>query len=408
MRSRAARLILGAGALLVLGATAFFVRQFEQHITASRAAERAFEISAREAAAGLSDLRVSQAAYVAAGQGVAFWMPKVAATAAEITKAFAELRSEAQSDATRAALDEGSAAMAEFSSVDGRARDYLKSGQQLMAGDVIFTEGDQTASAAAQHLNVARAAERQAADAAESGLRRQEAAALGGAAAVVVIALLILTFSASSSAQTADAEIEPLSIRHAASSRRTDETVPRRTAPQAPVESPYVTARPAGPVLRAASKLCTDFGRVSDLDELKTLIGQAADLMDASGFVVWVSSADGANLQPALSHGYPPHVLARMSMIPRSADNAAAAAFRTSQLQIVLARPGQSNGAVVAPLLSPERCVGALSAEIRGGGESSESVQALAAIFAAQLAGVLHTTPAAHERRTAGTGTGAI
>ena len=50
MRSRAARLILGAGALLVLGATAFFVRQFEQHITASRAAERAFEISAREAA----------------------------------------------------------------------------------------------------------------------------------------------------------------------------------------------------------------------------------------------------------------------------------------------------------------------------------------------------------------------
>jgi len=97
-----------------------------------------------------------------------------------------------------------------------------------------------------------------------------------------------------------------------------------------------------------------------------------------------------------------------MSTIPRSADNAAAAAFRTSQLQIVLARPGESNGAVVAPLLSSEGCVGALSAEIRGGGESSESVQALAAIFASHLAGVLHTTPAAHEQRTAGTGTGAI
>jgi hypothetical protein len=33
--------------------------------------------------------------------------------------------------------------------------------------------------------------------------------------------------------------------------------------------------------------------------------------------------------------------------------------------------------------------VGALSIEIRGGGEASESVQALASIVAAQLAGVL-------------------
>ena len=55
-------------------------------------------------------------------------------------------------------------------------------------------------------------------------------------------------------------------------------------------ESHYVTARPAGPVLRAASQLCTDFGRVSDLDELKSLIGQAADLMDASGIVIWVAA----------------------------------------------------------------------------------------------------------------------
>ena len=225
--------------------------------------------------------------------------------------------------------------------------------------------------------------------------------ALGGGAAVAGIALLLLMFS--SSRPAADTQLESLSISQAAAR---DDTMALRSAPPPPaVESQYVTARPAGPVLRAASKLCTDFGRVSDLDELKTLVGQAADLMDASGFVVWVSSADGANLQPALSHGYTPQVLARMSMIPRSADNAAAAAFRTSQLQIVLARPGESNGAVVAPLLSSEGCVGALSAEIRGGGESSESVQALAAIFAAQLAGVLHSTPAAHEQRTAGTGT---
>jgi hypothetical protein len=43
----------------------------------------------------------------------------------------------------------------------------------------------------------------------------------------------------------------------------------------------------------------------------------------------------------------------------------------------------------VAPILGAQGCIGALSAEIRGGGEASESVQALAAIVAAQLAGVL-------------------
>jgi GAF domain-containing protein len=56
---------------------------------------------------------------------------------------------------------------------------------------------------------------------------------------------------------------------------------------------------------------------------------------------------------------------------------------------------------VAAPLLSSEGCIGTLSAEIRGGGEASDSVQALATIFAAQLAGVIATTPEASEQRTA-------
>jgi len=395
MRSRAARLILGVGALLTLCATAFFVNRSEQHVIAMRVAERTFDLSAREAADGLADLRASQAAYVAAGQGVTFWMPKVAATAAGVTQKMAELRAAASNDATRSALDEASATIAEFSRVDGRAREYLKSGQQLMAGDVIFTEGGQTASVAAQQVNAARTAEHQAVEAAEYGYRRQQAAALGGAAAVSVLALLVLgLLTPRSPART---EIAP----RAASSGDDLGDMILRDAPASP--SKYVTARPAGPVLRAASQLCTDFGRVSDVEELKTLVGRAANLMDASGLVVWVTSTDGAELQPALSHGYAPQVLARMPAIPRSADNAAAAAVRTSQLQIVLGRPGSSNGAVVAPVLSPEGCVGALSAEIRGGGEASESVQALAAIFAAQLSGVLHTTPASHEQRATGT-----
>ena len=126
--------------------------------------------------------------------------------------------------------------------------------------------------------------------------------------------------------------------------------------------------------------------------------------MDASGLIVWMASPDGTQLLPAMSHGYLPEMVSRLPPLSRSADNAAASAFRTSQVQLVLARPGESNGAIVAPVLSPGGCIVVISAEIRGGGEASESVQALASIFAAQLANVMHTTPQAHEQRRA-TGT---
>ena len=40
-------------------------------------------------------------------------------------------------------------------------------------------------------------------------------------------------------------------------------------------------------------------------------------------------------------------------------------------------------------MLSRDGCIGALTAEIRNGGESAPHVQAMAAILAAQLAGIL-------------------
>jgi GAF domain-containing protein len=95
-------------------------------------------------------------------------------------------------------------------------------------------------------------------------------------------------------------------------------------------------------------------------------------------------------------------VAARIPSVPRSANNAAAAAYRTATLQIVLSRPGSPKGAVVAPVVSADGCIGVLSAEIRDGGEASETVQALAAIIAAQLAGVLASTPAPNQGRSTG------
>ena len=75
----------------------------------------------------------------------------------------------------------------------------------------------------------------------------------------------------------------------------------------------------------------------------------------------------------------------------RSADSAAATAYRTGDVQSVKWRAGAAQGAVVAPLLVADGCIGALTAEIRDRGEESATTRALARILAAQLAGVLAT-----------------
>ena len=77
MRSLAARLTLSAAAWIALGAAAIFVIQSEQQLAARHAAVRAFDLHSRETVDAFADARSAQQAYVAAGQGVAFWMPRV-------------------------------------------------------------------------------------------------------------------------------------------------------------------------------------------------------------------------------------------------------------------------------------------------------------------------------------------
>jgi hypothetical protein len=386
MRSRAARLAIGTLALIAIGAAAAFLFQSEQQLAASSAALRAFDRRAREAADALADLRAGQQAYVAAGQGVTFWMPKVTATIDTVTGAIAALRPSASSADARQALDQAAATINEFADVDKRARDYLKSDQQLMAGDVIFTEGSSAAATAARHVESARLAEHQAFDALEARVRAQEAAALAIAAAIVALGLLLLVNVPAAKDSTVQSE------------ERLAAAAPSQTSVAPPVPS---AGGSAGPIMKAAADLAPEVGRVRDLPDLERLLGRAAELMDASGVVVWLGSASGADLKPVLAYGYAPQIVARMPAVPRTGNNAAAAAYRTASLQIVLSRPGGSNGAIVAPIISAEGCVGALSAEIKSGGETSETVQALAAMFAAQLANIISTAPASAEAKTA-------
>jgi hypothetical protein len=388
MRSRAARLLVGALAWFAFGAAAVFLFQSQNQIVAQTSALRAFDLHAREATDALADLRASEQAYVAEGQGVDFWTLRVASTIDSVGRGVADLRRSATSAPAQSALDEAASTLTQFAEIDKRARDYLNAGQQLMTADIVFTEGTEAAARAAHYVEAARIAEHEAFDAIEARIRQQQAMAAGGA--TLLAALVVLTLIPIPRTALARAEDAP-----APSRENLIEVLPLRDVPPVGDEmrAPVPPVAAAGPALKTAADLATDFGRVRDLDELKRLLGRAADVMDANGLVVWMGNSAGVDLRPVLTHGYAPQVVARLTAVPRAADNAAAAAYRTGTLQIALSQPGGASGAVVAPILTSDGCIGALSVEIRAGGETSESVQALAAIVASHLAGVLAAAP---------------
>ena len=105
MRSSALRIVCSLLSCIGIGAATGWIAHSEQQIAARRDLTRAFDLRAREASEALADVRAAQEAYVAAGQGVEFWMAKADATMESIGKGLADLRLSASSATTTAALD---------------------------------------------------------------------------------------------------------------------------------------------------------------------------------------------------------------------------------------------------------------------------------------------------------------
>ena len=150
------------------------------------------------------------------------------------------------------------------------------------------------------------------------------------------------------------------------------------------------TPQPAAADLAEAARLCTELAQVSDTDQLRQLLGRAVTLLHASGIVVWLGGVNGARLRPAFSHGYSQQALARMEGIDRGDENAVSAAYRSGRLQAVAADDRRTS-ALVAPLLAPAGCVGAMAVEIAAGAEQDAGLRALAQLVAAQLATLMPT-----------------
>jgi GAF domain len=425
MNRRAVRVALLLVALGALAAGAFVIVDAEQTFRARRAASNALDVEAEVVATDLGRLQSAQQAYVAEGQGSDYWMTQAAESLARVERALAALAADATADATRSAIQAASAELESFRSLDQRARQYVKRGQALMASDVIFTESLAALASANDRVAAARANEKAIAEGTLDLLRWRQFYAACGAGAVLLLALLLLApiperemdvltaMRALTDAPgppvarpRADPSLAVAAARNSIQPDAIDEiamldsgpapaaasTPSPRTQADTPAAAPRQTVSDGE--LATAARVCADMARVLDAGDLPGLLTRSANVLKAPGLIVWVADRGGQLLHPLLTHGFDGGALARIGPVPTAADNATAMAWRTGELQVVDGSAGQP-GALAAPIVTAEGCVGVFAAELPGGRESREDVRALAMIFAAQLATFVTALPAA-------------
>jgi hypothetical protein len=402
-------LALQALFVALLAAAGYVMWQQESKSVEVANAARAFDQRARALTRSFLEIKSAQPGYVAAGQGEDYWFARVAALIGSTREELTSLQSQARIPQARTEINTAIAAFEDFGQMDRRAREYVRGGQRLLASDLVFSDGIEKMDAAAAAIEQAQASEKAAADLAITALRQEQLLAVGGAAALGLLIVFVLVPLPRSGPP---AVTDSLSARDAPPPARP--AAPLSIAPgSAPAPPKAAAARPAAPArmptparalanakpsspgvdLAGIAALCSDLARVFDTRALPAALERAAVLLNASGLVIWVADPDGRELAPVMAHGYPQHQLSRMGTIPKDAENATAAAFRTGLVQIVKA-DDISHGAIAAPLLSPSGPVGVMAAELLQDGERRDGTRAAAAIVAAQLSTLMGPPPA--------------
>lgn len=272
------------------------------------------------------------------------------------------------------ALQSVAASVETLRDIDARAQEHLRLGQDLMAADLLSSDGRSADDTIASGLRTLRAAENDAFATARADALDSVWTIAGAVTAFWILGVILLVRQPSAVVRP-----EPIS------------TAPGHTllGPQAARQEPVHTAHPD---LQAAADVCTAIGQMTRADDLPRLLQQAAAVLDASGIVVWMAA--GEELFAAAAFGYPPHVIQKLGPINRAAVNATAAAWRSGTLQTVSGNSAERS-ALAAPMLGPERCVGVLAVEVGVGQEENAITRAVTNLIAAQLAAALAGWPAA-------------
>ena len=141
MTRRGARLTVAVLFALATAAAAWEYVRLERAIAQARLAAAAFEHETRALATAIVDLRGSQQAYVAAGQGTDFWTARVSSSLSSLASRLASLRATAVSSEASRQLESATATVERFARMDLRAREHARANQRLLASDLIFGDG---------------------------------------------------------------------------------------------------------------------------------------------------------------------------------------------------------------------------------------------------------------------------
>lgn len=386
MKSLAVRLTLVGLFVIATAASAYLFWMGELRTRSDRQSARAFDAQVVAAARRVLDLRGAQQGYVAAGQGDQFWAAKVTSALTPLQESLGAIRAEASSLQGQSEIDSALASLQDFEQMDRRARDYARTGQKLLASDLIFADGFETTAGALTALDRARESELQARGDAAEGIRRRQLYALGAAAAAALLAVVLLAPRPAEPVAPVVMQ-EPVRVPDHTDGLDLGAALDEGWSPPRKADGWPAAAQASATALDLAgvASLCTELALVVDTRSLPAMLERAATVLDASGIVLWISDPDGHELSPIITHGYSPQIVSRLGTILRGAENATAAAFRTSLVQIVKT-DAVSQGAIVAPLVTPAGCVGVMAAEVRHAGEKDTAKLAAATIVAAQLA----------------------
>ncbi|HSK11027.1 MAG TPA: hypothetical protein VK911_15700 [Vicinamibacterales bacterium] len=422
MKSRGLRLALVLLAVTALAGVGCLVYEAERRAEGVRQGQRDLQRDVARLQAVLGDMRAAHPAYVARAQDQEFWTAKVDGLLRDLGAGVNGLKRSGMTPTASQELATAAEAVTALRAHDNRLKDLVRQERAAEASRLVFADASALATTASVALSQALVAEGHAADAAVERLRRLQLYALGGAALLALVAMLLLApVPAAAPPDEADAPHPPgdsaatrlfnspleldslgksgfdLDFRDAGAAVVTPPVAAAPARSTSPGETVAVesTAPPAIEAstttqLEETARVCTELAQVADTDHLRQLLGRAASLLHASGIVVWLGGINGASLRPAFSHGYSEQALARMQAIGREDENAVSAAFRTGRVQAVRADE-RGTSAVVAPLLAPLGCLGAMAVELGDGVEQDDALHAVAQLVAAQLATLMPT-----------------
>jgi len=367
------RFLLAVLAIVAASAAAYRVVQDERQLAVGVTSTRSAEFTAQTALTTVEDLKASLHAYVAPGQGLAFWAARGGLLLDKLRSSLLEL--DTAVTAAGGSMAESLDSVDRLAAAEQRARDHVRSAQALLAGDVIFNDARDLLDGL--RIQIARVRDQisSASSTRQTALRREQMLLTGGAVGVLALVMLLLVPVSAPAAPEHPPALAP--------APNASFGVASRTAP----------AAPGAPGVAALAELCGDIAAVSESSQLEPLLDRARQLLSARGVIVWLRSPDGLELHSVAASGYDARVLARLGPIHRETGNLTADAFRENTPK-TSAAAGTTPAALAIPLPSPEGAAGVFAAELAAGVDIDDVRLPAARVIAAQLGLLLGSVPA--------------